>query len=422
MMKTTSTILLTVAIVSFTACNQERKQNNDQQLLDPNLTVPLGFTTFQDDLDFLKEHIEVLVLEEAAGKGKIAVSPRLQGRVMTSTSDGSSGRSYGWINRKLFTSGDTLEHINAFGGEERFWLGPEGGQFSIFFKKDDPFDLEHWQTPALIDLEPFNLQIHDSEKAVFTKSAELTNYSGFTFRFDIERIIEILQEEEILQILGLPDTLAVNTVGYQSTNSLTNRGKEPWQKETGLLSIWLLGMFNPSHETTIVIPYVVGDSTELGAIVNDAYFGKVPGERLKIGEGAIYFSGDGQFRSKIGLLPSRAKNVMGSYNADNQTLTIVKYNKPEGVNDYVNSTWEIQDAPYRGDVVNSYNDGPPEPGVEPLGPFYELESSSPALSLEVGASGTHIQQTFHFEGDREELNIIAEKVLGVSISKIEEAF
>ena len=32
--------------------------------------------------------------------------------------------------------------MNGFGGEDRFWLGPEGGQFSIFFKKDDPFDLE----------------------------------------------------------------------------------------------------------------------------------------------------------------------------------------------------------------------------------------------------------------------------------------
>ena len=40
-------------------------------------------------------------------------------------------------------------------GEDRFWLGPEGGQFALFFKKGDPFDLDHWQTPAMMDTEPF---------------------------------------------------------------------------------------------------------------------------------------------------------------------------------------------------------------------------------------------------------------------------
>lgn len=416
-MKAQFVIICIFVLAFYIGCGPEKYSSSADQSQQKS-----EFNTFQNDLEFLREHTEIIVLEEGSGKGKVALSPSLQGRVMTSTSTGDQGRSYGWINRKLFTLGYTLEHINAFGGEERFWLGPEGGQFSIFFKKDDPFDLEHWQTPALIDLEPFNLQISDAQKAVFTNSAELTNYSGYTFRFHIMRSIEILPNNEILELLKLPHWPKANVIGYQSTNTLTNLGDDHWRKETGLLSIWLLGMFNPSPETTIVIPYEKGDSAILGTIVNDAYFGKVPSERLKIGDNAIFFSGDGQFRSKIGLLPTRAKDVMGSYDSNSQTLTIVKYNQPDGVNDYVNATWEIQDAPYQGDVVNSYNDGPPEPGAEPLGPFYELESSSPAMALEVGASGTHIQQTFHFEGDQTELNLIAEKVLGVTISDIEEAF
>jgi len=33
---------------------------------------------------------------------------------------------YGWINRELVASGKRQKHINAFGGEDRFWLaGPE---------------------------------------------------------------------------------------------------------------------------------------------------------------------------------------------------------------------------------------------------------------------------------------------------------
>ena len=91
----------------------------------------------------MKEFIDVIVLEEPAGKGKIAISPALQGRVMTSTSNGEMGTSYGWINKELFVSRDTLDHINAFGGEERFWLGPECGQFSIYFKKGGAFKFEN---------------------------------------------------------------------------------------------------------------------------------------------------------------------------------------------------------------------------------------------------------------------------------------
>ena len=37
--------------------------------------------------------------------------------------------------------------MNVFGGEDRFWLGPEGGQFALYFKPGDPFDLDHWQVP-----------------------------------------------------------------------------------------------------------------------------------------------------------------------------------------------------------------------------------------------------------------------------------
>ena len=58
---------------------------------------------------------------------------------MTSTARGLKGRSYGWINHDLIASKEIQKQMNAYGGEDRFWLGPEGGQFSLFFKKGDPF-------------------------------------------------------------------------------------------------------------------------------------------------------------------------------------------------------------------------------------------------------------------------------------------
>src|SRR5947208_2794059 len=57
---------------------------------------------FGDDVTFLKSHGPVVVLSDSAGKSKVAVSPALQGRVMTSTAGGDEGTSFGWINRQYF--------------------------------------------------------------------------------------------------------------------------------------------------------------------------------------------------------------------------------------------------------------------------------------------------------------------------------
>jgi hypothetical protein len=135
----------------------------------------------------------------------------------------------------------------------------------------------------------------------------------------------------------------------------------------------------------------------------------------------LFFSGDGKCRSKIGLSPQRAKPIMGSYDSSNKVLTLVQYSKPEGVIDYVNSLWEMQEEPYRGDAANSYNDGPPAPGKKPLGPFYELESSSPAAGLEASESITHIHRTIHLQGPESLLDRVCIKTLGVSLEEIKSA-
>jgi hypothetical protein len=116
----------------------------------------------------------------------------MQGRVMTSSADGSGGLSFGWINRELVSSGEFVEHINVFGGEDRFWLGPEGGQFSIFFKNKVPFDLEHWFTPAPIDTEPFELVSASKNRAVLKKDMRLENYSQTVFDLRVDREVRVL--------------------------------------------------------------------------------------------------------------------------------------------------------------------------------------------------------------------------------------
>ena len=377
--------------------------------------------SFGDDLAFIKKHTDVVVLSDASAQSQVAVAPRLQGRVLTSSAQGTSGLSFGWINRELIASGKTVEHINVYGGEDRFWIGPEGGQFSVFFKKDVPFDLEHWFTPAAIDTEPFELVSKSQNRAALRKDMQLENYSGTMFRLRVDREIRVLDKAEAIEKLAVTPPSLVKIIAFESVNKMTNTGTGAWEKETGLLSIWILGMFNPSPATTIVVPFNAGSQEQLGPIVNDAYFGKVPADRLIIKEGVLFFSGDGQYRSKIGLSPQRAKPVLGSYNAVNQVLTIVQYNKPDGVTDYVNSMWQLQEQPYRGDVVNSYNDGPAQPGAKPLGPFYELETSSPAARLLPGQTILHVHRTYHLQGPEAELDSIAKAVLGVTISQIKSA-
>ncbi len=378
---------------------------------------------FKDDLAFLQTHTKVVVLSGADGLAQVAVNPDLQGRVMTSTAGGPDGLSFGWINRELLASGVNNPHINAFGGEDRFWLGPEGGQFSIFFKKGDPFDLDHWWTPPAVNEGSFDIAELAPDRIRFRKSMRLVNNSGTEFDVAVDREVRVLGAAEVMA-LGVPVPAGVNMVAYASDNRITNAGAAAWTKDTGLLSIWILGMFNPSPATTIVVPFKSGPEAELGPAVNDAYFGKVPADRLVVKEkdGVLFFSGDGKYRSKIGIAPARVKPFAGSYDAANSVLTIVHLTVPEGAADYVNSMWEIQEKPFAGDVVNSYNDGPSAPGAKPLGPFYELESSSPAAALAPGETLAHVHTTMHFQGPEKALDQIARKVLGVGLEEIKKAF
>ena len=377
---------------------------------------------FKDDLAFLKANTKVVVLTAPDGLAQVAVNPDIQGRVMTSTAAGPDGLSFGWINRELLTSGVNNPHINAFGGEDRFWLGPEGGQFSIFFKKGDPFDLDHWWTPPAVNEGAFDVVTSEPGRIHFRKAMRLANYSGTEFDLEVNREVRLLGKAEVAA-LGVPVPEGVQMVAYASDNNITNTGPNAWAKETGLLSIWILGMFNPSPETTIVVPFKPGPEPELGTAVNDAYFGKVPADRLVVRdkEGVLFFSGDGKHRSKIGISPARVKPFAGSYDAANGALTIVHLTIPDGAADYVNSMWEIQEKPFAGDVVNSYNDGPASPGAKPLGPFYELETSSPAAALGPGLTLTHVHTTMHFQGPEKALDQIARKVLGVGVEEIKKA-
>ena len=110
-----------IALILLMLVGCQGKKNEKNQL-------ELEKGTFGYDVDFLKKYRETVILEQ--GASMLAICPEYQGRVMTSSSAGLEGLSYGWLNYDLIKSGEILEHINPVGGEDRFWLGPEGGQMS----------------------------------------------------------------------------------------------------------------------------------------------------------------------------------------------------------------------------------------------------------------------------------------------------
>ncbi len=376
---------------------------------------------FTADLNFLQQHSKIVVLADPGGPARVAVAPAYQGRVMTSTTGGPGAPSFGWIGRAAVQAGQKQPHMNVFGGEDRFWLGPEGGQYALYFKPGDPFDLDHWQTPEPFDWGAWDVTSQSPISVSFRKRMSLVNYARTAIDLDVVRTVRLLKSGEVAAMLGTSPG-GVRMVAFESENIVTNAGQAPWRPDSGLVSIWILGQFTPSPQTTITIPFAPGPERTMGPVVNDKYFGAVPPDRLVIKGSSIFFKGDGQYRSKIGLPPRRAFDIAGSYDAAAHVLTLVQYTLPAGASRYVNSMWEIQREPYTGDVINSYNDGPAAPGKPPLGPFYEIETSSPALELAPGERYTHVHRTVHLSGSDDDLDRIARATLKVGLADISGAF
>jgi hypothetical protein len=397
-------------ILIFISCGEKKNQNKVNETEVPS--------SYADDRDFLKKYVSVIELQN--GPSRMLLVPQYEARVMTSTCSGDSGYSFGWINYDLIKSKKLKDHINPFGGEERLWLAPEGGQFSFFFKKDVPYDFDHWFTPREFDTDSFDIISQSDTSVLFKKDIVINNRSGHTFAIHIDRKISLLDREKIEENLEIKMGGDVQAIAYESANTLVNSGKSPWTKQTGAPAVWLLGMLKPSPNTTIVLP-IRKSLSDTSKLVHDKYFGSIPSDRWKVEGDHAYLKADGKFRGKVGIPPLHTTNFIGSYDAGSRVLTLLECTWSQDLKEFVNSAWEEQKDPFSGDAFNAYNDGPLKDGSQ-LGPFYEVESLSPAAFLYPGKSLTHTQITYHLQGDENMLNTIAQKVLGVGLQTIENAF
>ena len=366
--------------------------------------------SFGHDVDFLRVRDTGLIVL-GHGDEQVVVSPKYQGKVFTSTDSGSYGRSFGWIHYSAF-DGPVNPHMNAYGGENRLWLGPEGGKFSLFFPKGAKMEFANWKTPAAFDTEAWEVVERSDTTVGLQKEMQLSNYAGTLLRLRIDRSVALIPREEIERFAPIVGNDSVKVVAYTTTNTLTNTGKVAWTDSTGMPCLWLLDMFNPSPHTTILIPYhsEVGDTSKPATT---DYFGEIPADRIKFRDSVIYFTADGKSRGKLGVHPTRAKWMIGSYDAAGKVLTITDFDL-DRKGQYLNQEWNTIKPPLSGDAVNAYNDGPLTDGSQ-MGPFYELESVSPAAFLVPGQSLVHVHSVYHFTGPENLLDSICRKYLGVPV-------
>ena len=304
-------------------------------------TFPLSTALAQEDQamtygearSFLTEHTDVVELVNESG-ARAAVCPEWQGRVMTTTDAGDDGPSFGFVFQSYIESGVVDPHFNNYGGEDRFWLSPEGGDFSLWFAPDVEQTLDDWYTPPGFNEGPFEpMRTPSASQCAMRRRMQLTNTAGTKFKLVVTRTIRLLEDKDLTEYFGekaagLMTGEDASLVGYESINEIANAGPA-MKKEDGLLSVWILGMYNPGEQCVVMLPYKKGPESELGPIVKSDYFGEVPSDRLKITPDAVLLLADTQWRSKIGVSQRRAAPIVGSIDFQQGILTLVTYNMPD---------------------------------------------------------------------------------------------
>lgn len=258
--------------------------------------------------------------------------------------------------------------------------------------------------------------------------------------------MQLLDEAEVVAAIhgDVSSLHGVPYIAHQSENTLRNLGDVTWQPETGLMSIWVLGMHAPSPDATLIVPYQSNGVRDDEPIVNADYFGTLGPDRFKVDRDrqVVLMRGDGRYRSKLGLTYPRAKPFLAAWDQQRQVFTLIQFNLPamssvdlptsgtraDGLVEspdriaYVNNLWRVLDDEYRGDVSNGYNDGPNESGGQ-LGGFFELESLSPALALAPQQAYTHTHFTLHMEATDAKafikVDALCQRLCGVSLAELE---
>ncbi|MBR6389498.1 MAG: hypothetical protein IKS15_05205 [Opitutales bacterium] len=368
------------------------------------------------DLAFLEKYADCVVLGE--GESFVAVSPKLQARVMTSTLGGEEGMSIGWINRGLIASKNPESHMNLYGGEDRFWIGPEGTEHSVFFEKGALFVPDNWKIPQEISAQPWKVKSANRYQASFEKEIHITSARGEKFDILASREISFISKENAQSILKVEIPESVKMVAFQSANKATNIGARAWGAETGYINLAVVSTFHANKTTYGFIPFNQGDPKNLGTIITDLYNESPIGDRLSVAADFVRMRLDGAKLGEIFMNPRRSRSIMGFYDSDKNLLTIIAVVPPASQKKYLVPYWRRTNDMLDGDALGLFNNGPANHDTFYADKLFKATTFSPALALKPQKSQLHIQRTFHFCGSEYELEKIAQKLLGVGIKDL----
>lgn len=374
---------------------------------------------FSDDVALLNKHFSPVVLK-LNGDQTLVLLSELQGRVMTGSQSGYHGESIGWFNRaKLEETSALANHESrisagidgSIGGAERTWFGPDGGTYSLFFDKHAARLPDNIRPPAAVNVTPYQLTYRTDSSATFEQTVSFNNHIGFDFVAKVERSVRIIAQNEVEALIGINLPKSVRRLTYTSQTKVTNLNESSWNADTGLFSIWSLAMLAPDAIAVIPLKRPIKERAT-------SYFSSTSVSRQKVTDKAVFYLADANRMDKIGVPVVNSTAWVGSYHPKRQLLTLTKLNPhPDPNSSYVSAVW-ADDAPaLDGESHNIFNDGPQQNG-KPFGPFFELESSSPALKLKPNEAHIHNYSVLHFSGPISELTKISESVIKLSIEEL----
>ncbi|MEM9529260.1 MAG: DUF6786 family protein, partial [Bacteroidota bacterium] len=246
--------------------------------------APFAEGTFGHDLDILNAVEDIQVLQ--SGQSLVAVSGALQGRVFTSSADGLEGPSFGWFKRTAFKDGSFKKHYSGLGGEDRMWFGPQFGKYSVFFPPGAKDTDEEMRMAPDLDTLNFTVTKQTDQEIVSSGQLRIGNFQGYTFTLAAERKVSILDRPTIEGQLDITLSDKIKQVGFATQTTIENAGNAAWEKETGLLSIWILGCMVPSDSALAIIPF----KGDMDTVTN--YFTPLDGSRVKIKDSTVYYRAD----------------------------------------------------------------------------------------------------------------------------------
>ncbi len=376
--------------------------------------------TFEETKELIEsKDMRTITLQRGPGKGALLLAPDLSGRIMAVSMDGPKGENFGFVETKSVAMRGKDPQFNPYGGALRWWPGPEGGQFGLAFPPGTKeFTLDSWYISEEYNGRRFEVaypQSGEGTSALMGSEFSIENASGTRFHIGITSRVSLLNDPLMRsprRLKTLTETRQGNRehFGYLVETTFENLSNDPMRKETGLVSIWMLGMYEAGPKTFVIAPF---EREGTGKIVTDTYFSPdgISADRLVVDEkgGYLLFRADARQRSKIGLSRARASTCIGSVDFSRRLFTVwtfpIRRRMP-----YVNSLWEHQQSPYAGDVTNSYNDD------GNFGNFYELECSSHALALGPRERFCFPLEIHHYRRPREQLRALANELLSRRIN------